>query len=215
MLSWHPYPEQRDRWPQQGRHILAHHDDETIVVYQAYRPEIAAYAVEHQAFGGPWSFDRMSWIKPSFLWMMYRCGWASKPGQERVLAIRMSRGGFDTILSRSVESSHHPEITGWDRNTWQRRGRRADVRLQWDPDHSPSGGKLQRRAIQLGLRGETLRTFATGWVQQIVDITDEVVARRSTHDALTTPLERPYRPDDPELCRWLRLSDPAGGSIAG
>ena len=46
---------------------LVAYDDETIVVYQAYRPDIAAYAVEHEQFGGPWSFGRMSWIKPNFL----------------------------------------------------------------------------------------------------------------------------------------------------
>ena len=28
------------------------------------------------------------------------------------------------------------------------------VRLQWDPDHSPSYEKLERRAIQLGLKGQ-------------------------------------------------------------
>ena len=28
------------------------------------------------------------------------------------------------------------------------------VRLQWDPDHTPKAGKCDRRAIQLGLKGE-------------------------------------------------------------
>ncbi|WP_422570328.1 DUF4291 family protein, partial [Erwinia billingiae] len=29
----------------------------------------------------------MTWIKPSFLWMMYRSGWGMKdPGQKRILA---------------------------------------------------------------------------------------------------------------------------------
>jgi hypothetical protein len=27
--------------------------------------------------------------------MMYRCGWATKPGQERVPAVEISRDGFD------------------------------------------------------------------------------------------------------------------------
>ena len=30
----------------------------------------------------------------------------------------------------------------------------CDVRLQWDPDHSPVGGNLTRRAIQLGLKND-------------------------------------------------------------
>ena len=49
------YAEQAERWPSEGRHILAHHDAETIVVYQAYRPEIGKYAIEHGAYGGDFS----------------------------------------------------------------------------------------------------------------------------------------------------------------
>jgi Domain of unknown function (DUF4291) len=40
------------RWPGRGQHILAQFDDDSIVVYQAYRREIAEYAVEHQRFAG-------------------------------------------------------------------------------------------------------------------------------------------------------------------
>ena len=43
------YVEQRDTvWPREGRHILAQYDDSSVVVYQAYCPEIADYAVKHQ-----------------------------------------------------------------------------------------------------------------------------------------------------------------------
>ena len=93
MMKWQPYSEQQARWPNSGRHILAQYDAESVVVYQAYRDDIADWAVQHQAFGGPWSFTRMSWIKPNFLWMMYRSGWATKPGQERVLAVWLDREG--------------------------------------------------------------------------------------------------------------------------
>ena len=33
--------------------------------------------------------------------MMYRCGWASKRDQQRVLAVRLARRGFDTILANA------------------------------------------------------------------------------------------------------------------
>ena len=53
-------------------------------------------------FGGPdYNPDRMSWIKPNFMWMMYRCGWAQKTNQERVLAIRITKEGFEDILSKA------------------------------------------------------------------------------------------------------------------
>lgn len=208
-LQWVAYESQD--WPAEGRHVLAQYDDETVVVYQAYRPAIAEHAVAHQAFGGPWKLDRTSWIKPNFLWMTYRCGWATKPDQERVLAIWLDRGAFDGILGRAVESRHRPDVTGWTEEEWRREGRRSGVRMQWDPDHSPTGHPVERRAIQLGLRGEVLRRFATEWIRAIVDITDEVrVQHSSAHPSryaeLRTPLERVYRPADDAIARRIRLS---------
>ena len=85
------YVDQARGWPQSGRHILAQFDADSIYVYQAYRPSIARFAVEHQKFGGEFSLNRMSWIKPNFLWMMYRAGWATKEGQEHILAVRLRR----------------------------------------------------------------------------------------------------------------------------
>lgn len=210
-MKWCPYTEQRARWPNEGRHILAQYDDDNIVVYQAYNPAIAAWAVEHQQFGGPWSFERMSWIKPNFLWMMYRCGWASKPNQERVLAVTISRDGFDTILARAIESSYKPDIHGPDRDAWRRAGKSAGVRMQWDPDHAPRGGKEARRAIQLGLRGDTLRQYATEWLVKIEDITSTVRQQHANignhrFEGLRTPCERRYEVEDAEVRKRIRLS---------
>ena len=79
-----PYSESCTRLPSDGNHIIGHLNNETIIVYQAYRNSIADYAITHQQFGGPdYSFTRMSWIKTSFLWMMFRSGWAEKEGQAR------------------------------------------------------------------------------------------------------------------------------------
>ena len=76
-LLLEPYEQQRAHWPQSGRHVLAQFDDETVVVYQAYRSEIGHDAVRHGRFGSAFSFSRMSWIKPNFLWMMFRSGWGA------------------------------------------------------------------------------------------------------------------------------------------
>jgi hypothetical protein len=102
------YIEQRDRWPRTGKHILAQHDDQSIIVYQAYRPSIAEFATTHGRFGGDFSYSRMSWIKPNFLWMMYRCGWCTKEGQEHVLAVRFPVQFFDWLLSQTVQSTYDP-----------------------------------------------------------------------------------------------------------
>jgi hypothetical protein len=73
-LITEPYLAQQARWPASGRHILAQFDVESVVVYQAYRPAIGHFAARHGYFGGGFSLGRMSWIKPNFLWMMYRSG---------------------------------------------------------------------------------------------------------------------------------------------
>lgn len=92
--------------PASGQVILAQQTDGSLIVYQAYKPAIADFAVKNQYLGGPdFSYQRMSWIKPNFLWMMYRCGWAEKENQERVLAIWIKKGNFENILDQAVFSS--------------------------------------------------------------------------------------------------------------
>src|SRR5262245_21552067 len=77
------------------RQIRADFDRDTIVVYQAYSPAIADAALEAQRFVPPFSLHRMTWIKPSFLWLMHRSHWGQKRGQERVLAVRIKRAGWE------------------------------------------------------------------------------------------------------------------------
>lgn len=198
------------RWPREGRHILAQLDDTHIVVYQAYRPEIAAFAVNRGRFGGAFSFTRMSWIKPNFLWMMFRSGWATKEGQERVLALTVPRVHFDSLLRDAVPSSAHaaPHLSA---EEWRMAVAGSDVRLQWDPDHAPGGQPLPRRAVQLGLRSETLRRFAGEWLVDVEDITAFVHEQRRNlahPERVTTPNEHVDPLRDPDTARRIGL-DPA------
>jgi hypothetical protein len=168
-LETEPYVDEAARWPREGRHILAHFDAETIVVYQAYRPSIGAHALKHGAFGGDFSYGRMSWIKPNFLWMMYRSGWGAKEGQEVILAVTIPRSLFDEILAVAVPSAFDASRHR-DTDDWKGVLATSEVRLQWDPDHAPGGTSLKRRAVQLGLRGEMLRRYAESEVIKIEDI---------------------------------------------
>ncbi len=204
------YLAQQEHLPAAGKHIVAQHDASHVWVYQAYKPSIAAFAVRNQGFGGDeYSFNRMSWIKPNFLWMMYRSGWATKPGQEAILAIRIAKSHFEQILAGAVHSSFKPDVYPT-HEAWQEALARSDVRLQWDPDHDPYGIKLERRAIQLGMRGEVLRQLATDWIVDIADITPFVAAQRQyvearALDKLTVPVERVYPVADAGLAARLRL----------
>src|SRR4051794_35641448 len=97
-----PYLTQRDTWPSEGRHILAHYNDQYVVVYQAFKPTIGQLAATHGFFGGGFRLDRTSWVKTNFLWMMYRSQWGTAPQQTTVLAVFLQREGFDWMLSQAV-----------------------------------------------------------------------------------------------------------------
>jgi hypothetical protein len=93
--------------------------------------------------------------------MMYRSDWARSSNQEMILAITLRRTDFESILAGAVASSFEGSRFTTPKE-WSKALSRSNVRLQWDPDHSPSGAKLQRRAVQLGMRGDTLRRWV-GW----------------------------------------------------
>lgn len=203
------YAEQSEQWPDSGRHILAQYDDETIIVYQAYRPAIGHFAAEHGCFGGEFKYTRMSWIKPNFLWMMYRSDWGRSQGQEVVLAIRLRRTFFDSLLKQAVYSSFG--ASGYsNQDEWNAAVSRSDVRLQWDPDHLPNGGKCERRAVQLGLRGQALEAFGKREAVEIIDVSGFVSEQRAEianwkSGTLFTPTERVYRPDDSQSAENVGL----------
>lgn len=204
-LALEAYADQKARWPRAGRVILAQFDASSIVVYQAYKPSIASFAALEQRFGGEFSLSRMSWIKPNFLWMMYRSNWGRAEGQQSVLAVRITRRAFDEILSRAVPSSFWPERFASERE-WKDAVAASDVRLQWDPDHDPAGNPLTRRAIQLGLRGEALARYASDWIVGIEDVSGLVAEQREHTRSgdptlLKTPREEPY--PVPEAASWL------------
>ncbi len=150
--------------------IRARHTASTVTVYQAYRPEIGRPAARAGRFPAAWKRDRMTWIKPSFLWMMYRCGWAAKEGQETVLAVEISRDGFEWALRHACLSHHVPALHG-DRAAWRRQLRQAPARVQWDPERDLRLAPLPHRSLQLGLAGQAAARYADDWIVGIEDVT--------------------------------------------
>ncbi len=178
--------------------IRAVYDEHTIRVYQAYNDQIADTALANGTFvSPPFKMDRMTWIKPSFLWMMYRSGWGFKDeGQRRILAIDMSREGFEWALAHSCPSHPEPSMSHQD---WANLKNASPVRIQWDPERDLHLQPLSYRAIQIGLSGEAVPLFVNQWIKRITDITDlaNAIHRLVKDDKLDQaqallPVERPY-----------------------
>ena len=153
--------------------IRAVYSQETIRVYQAYPNDIADEAVRLGTFGQRFKMDRMTWIKPSFLWMMYRCGWADKENQERVLAIDIKRSAFDYIVQNAVISTYNEDM-GISYPEWKEQIKQSEIRCQWDPERDLLGNPLEYRSIQLGLRGQAVHSYVHDWIIKLEDITDYV-----------------------------------------
>jgi hypothetical protein len=163
-LTTHPHIMEETTTLECVQSIEAEYDNEGVFVYQAFCNEITEWAVQHQAFGGPaFNPSRMTWIKPSFAWVLYRSGYASKHNQEHVLKIKISHENFAHILAE-CQCKHG--------------GGGSNGRVQWDParDMYSAEGKeprkmLRKRAIQIGIKGR-LSEFYVGSVISIQDVTE-------------------------------------------
>lgn len=152
------------------RQIRAVYDDTTIRVYQAYSDAVADTALAKGTFvSPPFKMERMTWIKPSFLWMMYRAGYGFKDeGQKRILAIDITREGFEWALAHGCLS--HADNT-MSKEEWEAKKNASPVRIQWDPERDLFLQPLAHRAIQIGLSKEAVDLYVNQWIQRITDIT--------------------------------------------
>ncbi|MEN8220263.1 MAG: DUF4291 domain-containing protein [Pseudomonadota bacterium] len=150
--------------------IRANYDRDTIVMYQAYSSNIADLAIKKQKFVKPFSFNRMTWIKPSFLWLMHRSNWGKKSGQERILAVHITRTGWEKALSQGVLTSPEKTVHTSGKH-WEQEFTKATVHIQWDTERSQRGAALQHFSIQVGLSRHIIKEFVDEWIVKIEDIT--------------------------------------------
>jgi hypothetical protein len=179
-------------------------------VYQAYNPTLGSYAATNGRFPDTYNRDRMTWIKPSFLWMMHRSGWATKQRQERVLAIEITRSGLEWALANAALSHYQTDVHS-SKEEWGATLRRP-VRVQWDPERSLTMRPLEHRSLQVGLSGDAVHRYVDSW---IVGITDATELAHRIHSLIKTnsltaaeallPPERPY-PLPSEIAAPLRAS---------
>lgn len=123
-------------------------------------------------FVAPFSFGRMTWIKPSFLWLMERSNW-QKTGQEHTLAVRITRAGWEEALAQAVLT--HPE-KGVYRNEedWRRQFEQATVHVQWDTERTLRGMPLDYKSIQAGISRHVIELYTNQWIVNIRDMTPDV-----------------------------------------
>jgi uncharacterized protein DUF4291 len=158
------------------RQVRAAQTGTTVRVYQACSPAVADAALEKQTFaerGGT------TWLVPSFRWAAYGSGNGSKPGQERILAVDLTRDGFERALSRSAGGG--PVLVEWD--------------AERDLDHTA----LNFDAIRIGLTGEATDHYVDEWITAITDVTPVMrdiaglLATDQLHKAVRlVPHEPPY-----------------------
>jgi hypothetical protein len=156
--------------------IRALHDSETITVYQAYSEPIALAAVTHQKLNASPDFKmgRMTWIKPSWCWMMYRSGYSFKDSrQSHILALKMRHADFERLLREAVVC-HGQTLSA------EERGR--NVRVQWDPERGPRLEVRGWRSIQIGISGETARWWVSEGIVGIEDVTERARDLKSVLD---------------------------------
>lgn len=180
------------------RQVRAAYDADTIRVYQAFSDEIADSALKQGTFvSPPFKMTRMTWVKPSFLWMMYRAGWGEKdPGQKRILAVDIAREGFEWALSHSCLSHADDKASN---ASWSEQLSHSPVRIQWDPERDLLLRPMEHRAIQIGLSKEAVELYVHQWIRRITDVTPSahavhalVKSGRFDEARSLLPLERPY-----------------------
>lgn len=193
------------------RQIIAAFDDEGVFVYQSFNQLIADEALQNGTFGQHFQLNRMTWIKPSFGWMLFRSHYATKRDQERILKIKIRRNGFEHIISKGIPTSFDPTLFE-SREAWSHALQASDVRYQWDPDRDLYLRRMPRRAIQIGIRGEIVRAYINEWILTIEDVTGlahsiKAACGQNLANLPTTPEERNYPAGDALLGKAVGFSD--------
>lgn len=192
------------------RQVRGTFDDRTFVVYQACSDAIADAALAAPASLASFEPERTTWLNPSFRWTLHHTRWAAEPGRDRLLAVRITRAGFEQALGDSHLGAATAVAPDDDRR--QRPAALPAVRVRWEPERGLRFEALPWRAIRIGLSGPAVGTYAHEWVTEIRDVT--ATARElgrfvTLGDLLAAyellPLETAY-PLPPEIARTVAAS---------
>jgi hypothetical protein len=159
--------------------------------------------------GAPgYSETRMTWTKANFLWMMYRSNWGRRANQTRILGIWLKLDAFHLLLKNARKTIDKGLVGKHSKDSGPSTG---SVTLQWDPDHTPNGEDMSKRALQIGVKN--VSWWKTGEMfEGIIDMTPLVTELRvhattknGLYPQLFTPQEKLYML--PETIAQMAASD--------
>lgn len=153
------------------RLVYADFDEEGVYVYQAFKPKTVQIAVELGTFGKGFTFERTSWIKPSFGWVLRRTKYGTKNRMQGIAKIKMRHQAFEEILDQSIESHWNKALFDQE-DSWSKALNKSDVIHQWDPERDLVGRRLDRQAIQIGIRGKVIRKYVSDDILGVEDVSD-------------------------------------------
>lgn len=178
--------------------IRAKFDQKAISVYQAFSPSIATPALKHQKLVSPFAYDRMTWVKPSFLWMMYRSDWGQRAGQEKILEIKIKREYWEKALVEAILTTPEKHVYN-DAKKWRKQLQKSNIRVQWDPERDIQNKRLHYKSIQVGITAKLAEEYAKKWIVSIEDKTplvkeiyQKVLAGQWQKAEKQLPVERNY-----------------------
>lgn len=183
------YEERLKYLPDKGRHVVANYDDDCVIVYHVVNEETADYATQENMLG-ELPLDG-AWFTPSFLLTVQ--DWHES---HRIIAVYLTRIGFDSILKKAVPADYDPTIYA-DHDAWHRALNVSWVRLRWRHDYDFDNQPLEQQAIYIGLLGKSgLHYSQGGWVDHIEDVTEFAIKG-------LLPCERLYPIQDPTIAQRL------------
>lgn len=140
-----------------------------IALFHAFSP---TYIKKNQLSKEDLNMNRMTWIKTSLLWTIYRSDWARKDKQERIVEVQTNPQYLAELIKKSVKTKDPQANT-------------SEVLYQKDPDRAILGktwNKGQdnywlsaRRTMHLGIRGSELERYIDDIVpENLTDITTTI-----------------------------------------
>ncbi len=97
-----------------------------------------------------------------------------------MLAIRIKRDGWERALAVGV-LTHFEATVHKQESNWRSQFEDAVVHVQWDPERTIHGKKLEHRSIQVGLSRDMIREFTDQWILEIKDFTPRTRKIRSLY----------------------------------